>query len=166
MRMLAALLVLPLCAPAALGRKKTSKPKPAITTTASAPDSAEIRGGNQIIVHDVDGKARKALVANAHEGLAELALSPDRYWATAMVTYPYDVLGADSVQNYRIVVHLPSGVRLDLEDFPRHFGVPCAVKDYGWKAGKTATLSVTCTDGGTAEVEMPAAGVPPLPAED
>src|SRR3954471_23365260 len=164
MRVLAAFVLLSVCAPSAhAGRHKTTKPKPPVTA-AGAPDSAEIKGGNQILVHDTNGKARKALVANAHEGFADLSLSPDRYWATAMVTYPYDVLGADTVQNYRIIVHLPSGVRLDLEDFPKHFGVPCKVKDFSWKAGKTATLGVTCVDGGTADVDMPNAGVPPLPA--
>ncbi len=154
-------------APAAHARGK-SRPKPHATATpAPEIDSAEIRGGHEIIVHDSLGKARKTMSSNAHEGLANLTLSPDRRWATAVATYPYDVIGADKIETYPIVIHLASGTRLDLEDFPKHFGLDhCLVKDFALDKTRSATVKVTCADGTTPLVDLPAPGAPPIPTAE
>lgn len=150
----------------ARGKRRPRRPVAIVTATPDVPAEVVLRGGNRIVVSSPGVKARTAFTANAHEGLADLSISPDHRWATAMVVYPYDIVGAEKTQQYRIVVHLRTGARLDLEDFPRHFALDCTVRDFAFDPKKTATLDVSCADGRTIPVDLPEVGVPQIPGDE
>ena len=158
----AALFLVPVLAAVspAYAHSPIGKTRPA--PTPNAPRAAEIRDGNEIVIHEADGTALVSYTAHDHEGLAELVLSPDHRWATALVTNPVDGPGANNPQKYRMVVHLRSGLRLDLDDFPKHFEIDCTPKDIFWKRGLPSTISAKCTGDTENLIEMPPAGVPPI----